>query len=97
MDYSGSNNYVSTSEDQIVAVSGEAIVAARQVLNHTIRGEVQKKEGKSGCMGVTHWCEGLNRVAKKQAKVSVTGLLHDQEKEQTRQNMQQSVQGFVLQ
>ena len=35
-------------EDQIVAVSGEAIVAARQVLNHTIRGEVQKQEGKSG-------------------------------------------------
>ena len=29
-------------EDQVVAVSGEAIVAARQVLNHTIRGEVQK-------------------------------------------------------
>ena len=35
-------------EDQIVAVSGKSTVAARQVLNHTIRGEVQKKEGKSG-------------------------------------------------
>ena len=35
-------------EDQIVAVSCEALVAARQVLNHTIRGGMQKKEGKSG-------------------------------------------------
>ena len=35
-------------EDQIMAVAGEAIVAGRQVSNHTIRGEMQKKEGKTG-------------------------------------------------
>ena len=34
-------------EDQIMVVAGEAIVAGRQVLNHTIRGEIQKREGKT--------------------------------------------------
>ena len=37
-----------SNEDHVVAVSGEAIVAARQGRNHTIRGEVQTKECASG-------------------------------------------------
>ena len=35
-------------EDQMVAVAGEALIAARGVLNHTIRGKKQKELGRTG-------------------------------------------------
>ena len=56
-----------TNEDQIMDVSGEAIVTANQVLNHTIRGEMQRRKGKSGWelhSGVTGSAEWLKSKPK---------------------------------